>query len=276
MINNYNLSDDDFYKLRDIIYNEAGIKLGDVKKILMQSRLIKRLRDLKLDNFTEYYDYLINNFEDEKINFINSITTNKTDFFRENDHFEFMKNKILPDFEKKNENELRIWSAGCSTGEEPYTIAITLFEYFNGKAAPEFLILATDIDTQVLEKAQEGNYSADHLADVDPKYLKSYFMYNCNDKGDFYKVKDQLKQKVYFRRLNLLQDEYPMKKKFDIIFCRNVIIYFDRETQKKLFEQYYKYLKDDGYLLIGHSENITSITDKFVLAGRTIYRKVVK
>ena len=276
MINNYNLSDDDFYKLRDIIYNEAGIKLGDVKKILMQSRLIKRLRDLKLDNFTEYYDYLINNFEDEKINFINSITTNKTDFFRENDHFEFMKNKILPDFEKKNETELRIWSAGCSTGEEAYTIAITLFEYFNGKAAPEFLILATDIDTQVLEKAQEGNYSADHLADVDPKYLKSYFMYNCNDKGDFYKVKDQLKQKVYFRRLNLLQDEYPMKKKFDIIFCRNVIIYFDRETQKKLFEQYYKYLKDDGYLLIGHSENITSITDKFVLAGRTIYRKVVK
>ena len=275
MINNYNLSDDDFYKLRDIIYNEAGIKLGDVKKILMQSRLIKRLRDLKLDNFTEYYEYLINNFEDEKINFINSITTNKTDFFRENDHFEYMKSKILPDFEKKNERELRIWSAGCSTGEEPYTVAITLFEYFNGKAAPEFLILATDIDTQVLEKAQEGSYAADHLADVDPKYLKNYFMHESNEKGDFYRVKDQLKSVIYFRRLNLLQDEYPMKKKFDIIFCRNVIIYFDRETQKKLFEKYHKYLKDDGYLLIGHSENITSITDKFTLAGRTIYRKVV-
>jgi chemotaxis protein methyltransferase CheR len=275
MINNYNLSDDDFYKLRDIIYNEAGIKLGDVKKILMQSRLIKRLRDLKLDNFTEYYEYLINNFEDEKINFINSITTNKTDFFRENDHFEYMKSKILPDFEKKNERELRIWSAGCSTGEEPYTVAITLFEYFNGKAAPEFLILATDIDTQVLEKAQEGSYAADHLADVDPKYLKNYFLPESNEKGEFYRVKDQLKKAVYFRRLNLLQDEYPMKKKFDIIFCRNVIIYFDRETQKKLFEKYHKYLKDDGYLLIGHSENITSITDKFSLAGRTIYRKVV-
>lgn len=275
MINNYNLSDDDFYKLREIIYNEAGIKLGDVKKILMQSRLIKRLRDLKLDNFTEYYEYLINNFEDEKINFINSITTNKTDFFRENDHFEYMKSKILPDFEKKNERELRIWSAGCSTGEEPYTIAITLSEYFNGKVAPEFLILATDIDTQVLEKAQDGSYAADHLADVDPKYLKSYFLHESNEKGDFYRVKDQLKKVIYFRRLNLLQDEYPMKKKFDIIFCRNVIIYFDRETQKKLFEKYHKYLKDDGYLLIGHSENITSITDKFTLAGRTIYRKAV-
>lgn len=275
MINNYNLSDDDFYKLRDIIYNEAGIKLGDVKKILMQSRLIKRLRDLRLENFTEYYEYLINNFEDEKINFINSITTNKTDFFRENDHFEYMKSKILPDFEKKNERELRIWSAGCSTGEEPYTVAITLFEYFNGKVPPEFLILATDIDTQVLEKAQDGKYASDHLADVDPKYLKNYFMHESNEKGEFYRVKDQLKKVIYFRRLNLLQDEYPMKKKFDIIFCRNVIIYFDRETQKKLFDKYHKYLKDDGYLLIGHSENITSITDKFTLAGRTIYRKVV-
>ncbi|HNX25006.1 MAG TPA: protein-glutamate O-methyltransferase [Spirochaetota bacterium] len=275
MISNYNLSDKDFHKLRDIIYDEAGIKLGDVKKILMQSRLIKRLRDLRLDNFTEYYEYLIQNYEKEKINFINSITTNKTDFFRENDHFEFMKSKILPDFEKKKENELRIWSAGCSTGEEPYTIAITLFEYFNGKVPPEFLILATDIDTQVLEKAQEGNYSADHLADVEPKYLKNYFFDNSSEKGNFYKVKDQLKQVVYFRRLNLLQDDYPMKKKFDIIFCRNVIIYFDRETQKKLFENYHRYLKDDGYLLIGHSENITSITDKFSLTGRTIYKKVV-
>jgi chemotaxis protein methyltransferase CheR len=276
MINNYNLSDDDFYKLRDIIYDEAGIKLGDVKKILMQSRLIKRLRDLKLDNFTQYYEYLIANFEDEKINFINSITTNKTDFFRENDHFEYMKKKILPDFETKKEKEIRIWSAGCSTGEEPYTIAITLLEYFNGKVPPEFLILATDIDTQVLNKAMEGKYTADHLADVDPKYLKNYFIHSENDKGEFYQVKDQLKEMVYFRRLNLLLDEYPMKKQFDIIFCRNVIIYFDRETQKKLFERYYRYLKDDGYLLIGHSENITSITDKFTLAGRTIYRKAAK
>lgn len=275
MINNYSLSDSDFYKLRDIIYKEAGIKLGDVKKILMQSRLIKRLRELKLDDFTEYYEYLIENYEQEKINFINAITTNKTDFFRENDHFDFMKSKILPEFDRKNEKELRIWSAGCSTGEEPYTIAITLYEYYHGKVQPEFLILATDIDTQVLDKAQEGSYTAEHLADVDPRYLKSYFTHSDTPKGEFYKVKEMLKKVVYFRRLNLLQDEYPMKKKFDIIFCRNVIIYFDRETQKKLFDKYYHYLKDDGYLLIGHSENITSITDKFVLAGRTIYRKAV-
>ncbi len=275
MINNYNLSDSDFNKLRDMIYNEAGIKLADVKKILMQSRLIKRLRELRLESFSEYYDYLVENYEDEKINFINAITTNKTDFFRENDHFEYMKKHILPEFEKKREKELRIWSAGCSTGEEPYTIAITLFDYFNGKIAPDFLLLATDIDTQVLDKAREGNYPVEHLSEVDPRYLKTYFTYHQTERGGVYSVKDQLKDVVYFRRLNLLQDEYPMKKKFDIIFCRNVIIYFDRETQKKLFEKYYSYLKDDGYLLIGHSENITSITDKFTLAGRTIYRKVV-
>lgn len=275
MITNYNLSDKDFNRLRDIIYNEAGIKLSDVKKALMQSRLMKRLRELQLGTFTEYHDYLIENYEKEKINFINAITTNKTDFFRENEHFEFMKNKILPDFDKKGAKEIRIWSAGCSTGEEPYTIAITLHEYYNGKKSPEFLILATDIDTQVLNKAQEGLYPADHVAEVDPKYLNTYFTYVRNQNGAFYTVKDRLKEAVYFRRLNLLSEQYPMKKQFDIIFCRNVIIYFDKETQKKLFEKYYSYLKDDGYLLIGHSENITNITGRFSLVGRTIYKKVV-
>ena len=275
MINNYNLSDKDFNRLREIIYNEAGIKLSDVKKALMQSRLMKRLRELQLHNFTEYHTYLIENFENEKINFINAITTNKTDFFRENEHFEFMKKKILPEFDLKREKEIRIWSAGCSTGEEPYTIAITLHEYYHGKKAPEFLILATDIDTQVLNKAQEGLYAADHVADVESKYLNNYFLYERNHKGAFYKTTDKLKAAIYFRRLNLLSEQYPMKKQFDIIFCRNVIIYFDKETQKKLFEKFYAYLKNDGYLLIGHSENITNITDKFYLVGRTIYRKVV-
>jgi chemotaxis protein methyltransferase CheR len=275
MINNYNLSDKDFNRLRDIIYNEAGIKLSDVKKALMQSRLMKRLRELQLANFTEYHDYLLEHYEKEKINFINAITTNKTDFFRENEHFEFMKKKILPDFDLKKEREIRIWSAGCSTGEEPYTIAITLHEYYSGKKAPEFLILATDIDTQVLNKAQDGLYAADHLADVESKYLNNYFTYERNQNGAFYRAKDKLKEAVYYRRLNLLVEQYPMKKQFDIIFCRNVIIYFDKETQKKLFEKFYGYLKDDGYLLIGHSENITNITDKFYLVGRTIYKKVV-
>lgn len=275
MLTNYILSDEDFCRLRDIIYDEAGIKLGDVKKILMQSRLMKRLRELRIGSFSEYYDYLLENYDEEKINFINLITTNKTDFFRENDHFEFMRKVILPELEEKKESQIRIWSAGCSTGEEPYTIAMVAREYFGTKSTPEILILATDIDTQVLQKARAGIYGGDHLAAVEPQYMKNYFVKETGENEGLYRVKDSLKEIVYFRRLNLLQDEYPMKKKFDVIFCRNVIIYFDRETQKKLFNKYYSYLKDDGYLLIGHSENITSITNKFVLAGRTIYRKVV-
>lgn len=276
MIKNYILEDHDFNRLRDIVYKEAGIKLSDVKKILMQSRLMKRLRELRLDSFGDYYDYLIENYNEEKINFINLITTNKTDFFRENDHFEFMKNVVLPEYQRRGMKEIRIWSAGCSTGEEPYTIAMVTREFFGTNKSPEILILATDIDTQVLQKAKNGIYSEDHLATVDPKYLKKYFVTEKNEDDDvYYRVCDSLKESVYFRRLNLLQDEYPMQKKFDIIFCRNVIIYFDRDTQRKLFAKYYNYLKDDGYLLIGHSENITSITDQFVLAGRTIYRKVV-
>jgi chemotaxis protein methyltransferase CheR len=275
MIKNYILEDHDFNRLRDIVYKEAGIKLSDVKKILMQSRLMKRLRELRLDSFAEYYDYLIENYDEEKINFINLITTNKTDFFRENDHFEFMKNVVLPEYQRRGMKEIRIWSAGCSTGEEPCTIAMVTNEFFGANSSPEILILATDIDTQVLQKAKNGIYSEDHLATVDPGNQKKYFIAGSGENEGYFRVSDTLKQSVYFRRLNLLQDEYPMKKQFDIIFCRNVIIYFDRDTQKKLFSKFYNYLKDDGYLLIGHSENITSITDQFMLAGRTIYRKVV-
>ncbi|HOK03085.1 MAG TPA: protein-glutamate O-methyltransferase [Spirochaetota bacterium] len=275
MLNNYTLSDSDFNKLREIVYKEAGIKLSDVKKVLVQSRLLKRLRELKIVSFSDYYDYLIANYETEKINFINLITTNKTDFFREKDHFEFMKDVILPDIERKNLSELRIWSAGCSSGEEPYTIAMVIKEYFKNKKSPEILILATDIDTQVLEKAKSGLYSEEHISPVEEKYIKSYFFKEVINGEIYYRIRESLKECVYFRRLNLLQEQYPMKRQFDIIFCRNVIIYFDRDSQRKLFDKFYNYLKDDGYLLIGHSENITNVTDKFILHGRTIYRKAL-
>src|SRR5208337_692076 len=163
----------------------------------------------------------------------------------------FMKSNILPEFDKSSEKELRIWSAGCSTGEEPYTIAMTLLDYYSAKDRPQLLILATDIDTQVLTKGVDGVYPEDHLSTVDPGYIKKYFHSSEGDNIGYYRVDDILKEIVYFRRLNLLQEAYPMKRKFNVIFCRNVIIYFDRETQKKLFSKFYEYLKDDGYLLIG-------------------------
>jgi len=274
MVKDFFLTEKEFFKLREIVYEEAGIKLSDAKRVLMQSRLVKRLRQLKLNSFGDYYDYLQNNYDLEKDNFINLITTNKTDFFRENDHFEFMKSVVLPAIDRNGQNEIRIWSAGCSTGEEPYTLAIVLNEFFENRKKPDVKILATDIDTNVLQHGINGVYSVDQVKKVHDRIKNKYFLKGEGENEGFYKIKDHLKRYVYFRRLNLLSDSFPMKRQFDLIFCRNVIIYFDKDCQRKMFSNFYPYLKDEGYLMVGHSENISTVTDKFVLNGRTIYRKV--
>jgi chemotaxis protein methyltransferase CheR len=267
------LNDRDFEKFRDLVYAEAGIKLSDLKKALLQARLSRRLRALGIKSYTEYYTYLMDNYENEKIEFINSLTTNKTDFFRENRHFEFMKEIVLPAYEGKN--EIKIWSAGCSTGEEPYTIAMTMNDYYSGiKKAQNFKILATDIDTRVLESAREGVYKWETVDEIPLPTLKKYFSRGKGENQGVFKIKDILKKNIYFRRLNLLDQVYPMKGQFDIIFCRNVIIYFDKDTQRRLFAKFASHLAEDGYLFIGHSENISGITDRFRLIGSTIYQKV--
>jgi len=267
------LQDREFNNFKEIIYREAGIKLSDLKKALVQARLSRRIRLLNLTSYDEYYEYLIEHYEDEKVHFINSITTNKTEFFREKKHFDFMMDSALPAIEASGANEIRIWSAGCSTGEEPYTIALTVLEYFGTRRKPVIKILATDIDTQVLEKAQAGIYTDDQTDTVPESLMQKYFLKKDSDGSLFYKVKDSVKQLVFFRHLNLHSEQYPMTKQFDIIFCRNVIIYFDKLMQVKLFSRFRNYLKDTGYLMIGHSENISSITDDFILMGNTIYRK---
>ena len=268
------LGDEDFERFKALIYSESGIKLSDMKKSLVKARLTKRLRLLKIDTFTEYYDYLVKNFNEEKYNFVNAITTNKTDFFREIKHFEFLRDVCLPEFIESGKKELRIWSAGCSTGEEPYTIAISLLEFFeNQKVRPDIKILATDIDTSVLERASEGIYNWEHVKDIDTRILKKYFLRGKDENEGLFKIKGNIKKMVTFRRLNLHDERYPMKKIFDLIFCRNVIIYFDKESQKNLFNKIHHYLDDYGYLFIGHSENLASVTRKFKLVGNTIYKK---
>lgn len=267
--------DDVFIKFKELIYQEAGIKLTDLKKALIQARLSKRLRLLGLSSYRDYYQYLIDNYNDEKIEFINAITTNKTEFFREFKHFEYMRDYCLPDFQERGRKTIKIWSAGCSTGEEAYSIAITVREFFGFAKTPEIKILATDIDTNVLEKAYSGLYSLEQVKDIDVSVLKKYFMRGTGVNEGLFKVKDEIRKMVTIRRLNLLDGSYPMKGKMDIIFCRNVIIYFDRPTQKVLFERFSRYLDDDGYLFIGHSENLTSITNRFTLLGHTIYRKSI-
>jgi chemotaxis protein methyltransferase CheR len=270
------IGDNEFFLLRDVIFKESGINLTERKKALMQSRLIKRLRVLNLENYKKYYNYLINNYDEEIVNLINCITTNKTDFFREPKHFDFLRETVLPEFEKRKGEKLRIWSAGCSTGEEPYSIAMTIADYYKTRRIPDIKILATDIDTEVLNKAVSGIYKEENVDDLEPETLKKYFLKGRGSKEGLYIVKDQIKNMISFRRLNLLASSYPMRKLFDLVFCRNVIIYFDRKTRDEVIDRFYNYLSDSGYFFAGHSETLSNFTGKYYLIGNTIYKKVLK
>ena len=277
LANKFELSDEEFEQFRRIIYRSTGIHLSKKKKTLVISRLSKRLRALNLADFSQYYRYLKENHNssDELVHMINRITTNKTEFFRERSHFDFLREDLLPHMIKKADKSgiarrLRIWSAGCSTGEEPYSIAMTIQEAFRGKQGWDIKILATDVDTEVLRKGITGVYSPNKVVDVPSEYLKRYF----ERQDDGYHVKEGIKSMVVFRRLNLIREIYPMKGPFDIIFCRNVIIYFDRDTKKRLMERFYQYLKDGGFIFMGHSESLMDMKDRFRYIKNTIYKKV--
>ena len=269
------MGDKEFSLLREVVFKESGINLTERKKALMHSRLMKRLRELNIDNYKMYYEYLNNNYQEEIINLINCITTNKTDFFREPKHFNFLGEVAFPALEKRNKNKVRIWSAGCSTGEEPYSIAITFAEYFKNKHMPDVKILATDIDTNVLEKAMSGIYKEENLEEVDNSILKRHFLTGRGENRGLFVIKESIKNMISFRRLNLLAEAYPMKGLFDIIFCRNVIIYFDKETKDEVINKFYNYLTDDGYFFAGHSESLSNYSGKYFLIGNTIYGKTV-
>jgi chemotaxis protein methyltransferase CheR len=269
------MTDDDFHYFRDIVYRETGINMSDLKRALLQSRLLRRLRCLDLKSYAEYRRYLGERYDEELILFINAVTTNKTDFFREEQHFDYLKEKVLPEVSTKGKDRIRIWSAGCSTGEEPYSIAMTVLDYYKGHELPDVKILATDIDTQVLHHAVEGVYKADSLQDVDLQTARAFFLKGSGSNDGSFRVKNSVKSLVTFKRLNLLDFNYPMNGVFDAIFCRNVIIYFDKNTQRQLFDYLYRFLSDDGYLFIGHSENLSSVSEKYRCIGKTIYRKVV-
>ena len=269
------LQDKEFHFIKEIVYKESGIRLTEMKKALVQSRLLKRLRELKMGDYGDYCRYLEDNYAHEVVNLINCITTNKTDFFREPKHFEFMREVFLPEFAAAGRTRLRIWSAGCSTGAEPYSIAATLLDYYVGKRMPDVKILATDIDTQVLRKGEEGLYRLEEIESMDVPLLQKYFMRGTGAHKGTFRVKESVKKLVHFGRLNLLDDAYPMKGPFNLIFCRNVIIYFDVDSRKRLFDKFHAFLHDDGYLIMGHSETLTGLTNRFHFLGNTIYKKVV-
>ena len=240
------ISQTEFSLFRDYIYQKSGILLNEQKKSLLRTRLTKRLRELKLDTFYEYYEYIMSNPQEEK-KLIHAISTNVTYFFREQHHWEF----LISLFQKFDKTKpLKIWSSACSTGEEPYTIAMLLKEYLFS----DIKILATDISYEVIKQARDGIYSKETLKHVDKTYLNKYF-YKYNDQ---YCIKDEIKQFIKFRVFNLVCGDYDIFKdiEFDIIFCRNVLIYFDDKTIEIVIKHLLQVLKVGGYLLIGHSENL--------------------
>ncbi|MBT1445187.1 protein-glutamate O-methyltransferase CheR [Shewanella sp. JM162201] len=256
----------DFEFIRDLAYSQTGIVLPDRKRHMVYSRLCRRLRALRINDFRQYCLLLQQQQEQELGHFINALTTNLTSFFREKHHFEFLRDELIPRWQKRADKRLRIWSSACSTGEEPYSIAMTLEPFF-AKSPWDLKILATDLDTNVLTKAEAGLYPPENLENLPGKLMDKYFQ----PKGNVFKVTDDAQKLVFFRQLNLLES-WPMQGPFDVIFCRNVLIYFDNPTKKKIISKFRQLLSDDGYLFIGHSETLHHISDEFDLIGQTIYR----
>ena len=265
------MTDNDFKKIQDIAYRQTGIKLSDHKKNMIYGRLARRLRQLNFTSFAQYCDLIAQEKSPEKMEFINAITTNLTAFFRENHHFESLKADIIPALMKRNaaSKRIRIWSAGCSTGEEPYTIGMVL-KMITALSTWDVRILATDLDTNVIRRAREGIYPEER-ADSVPADYRRFLQYDKQNAR--VKVKENVSEIITFKQLNLLE-EWPMRRLFDIIFCRNVVIYFDVDTQIKLFDRYANILAKEGYLIIGHSENLHNVTKRFKPLGKTIYQRV--
>ncbi len=271
----FDLSDREFEQLTKIVSEQTGIVLTDAKRNMVYGRLARRLRALKIDSFTHYIQ-LIGTDENELVNFINSVTTNLTAFFREKHHFEYLYDKLLPQLLANNQQsrKIRIWSAGCSTGEEPYSLAITVKRFFENHPGWDVTILATDIDTNVIAKAASGIYTADRIEGLSQELIKRWFVKGKGEKSGMVKVRRELQEIINFDQLNLLQ-QWPMQESFDLLFCRNVVIYFDKPTKVKLFDKYADILVSKGHLFIGHSETLFQISDRFDALGGTIYQKKV-
>lgn len=271
----FELTDRDFTYFRDLVGQHTGITLGDHKRQLVYGRLSRRLRELRLGSFGEYCHYVEAHADTELTELINAITTNLTSFFREQHHFEHLATAALPDILARNatSRRLRIWSAGCSTGEEPYSIAMTLADAFPTHASWDTRILATDIDSQVIACAQGGVYPEDRIKDLSPERVRRWFLRGKDANANKVRVFPRLQELIAFRQLNLMGD-WPMRGPFDVIFCRNVVIYFDKPTQRKLFDRYADLLVPNGYLYVGHSESLNGTSERFELIGRTIYKRV--
>ncbi len=269
----------EFNQLSSFVYSRLGIKMPETKRTMLNSRLSKRLRALNFTSFSQYCDFLFSDrgMKEEMVHFINAVTTNKTEFFREPAHFDYLSRFALPALQSRAgfdaRNKLRVWSAGCSTGEEPYTLAMVLADLQEAQPQFSFEILATDISTRVLDVARRAVYPLDRIDPVPKTSRKKYLLRRRDKDIPEVRIAPELRKLVRFGRLNFMADEFGLPQKVDIIFCRNVIIYFDKETQQRLIAKFARYLKQGGYLFLGHSETLHAYNTPFEQVAPTIYRK---
>ncbi|MRR58200.1 MAG: chemotaxis protein CheR [Deltaproteobacteria bacterium] len=273
------LSEREYRRLSAFIEDICGIKMSGAKKTMLETRLRKRLRTLDLAGYADYVEYLFSpqGMERELVEMINVVTTNKTDFFREPGHFDYLTEKAIPELLRRSSpdygRKLRVWSAGCSTGEEPYTLAMVLNEFASSRPAFRFSILATDICTTVLEKGKLAIYEQERIAQVAPDLRRKYFLRSKDRQRGLVRVAPELRSAVRFRRLNFMDENFALTEPMEIIFCRNVIIYFDRATQEALINKFCDCLTPGGFLFLGHSETLSGLQVPLVQVNSTIYRK---
>lgn len=274
---NESLSSADFRRLCTLIYQHSGINLNADKKTMLEVRIKRRVRSLNLNTFEEYCQYLFGpeGQKNEIVHLLDVVSTNKTDFFREPDHFEFLAKKALPDLAARNRagRPLRFWSAGCSTGEEPYTLAIVLSEWGLANPGFRFDVLATDLSHTVLAKAARGVFTSEVVRPVAQELRRKYFMRSRDPESKLMRVVPELRQRIEFRRLNFMDADFGLPEKVDAFFCRNVIIYFDRPTQERIMQKLSRHLLPGGYAFVGHSETLHDMDVPLVPVAPSLYRK---
>ncbi len=261
-----------FNRFRELVHAKSGISLGDQKETLVSARISRRMRELRLERYEEYYDAVVRDASgQELVQLIDSISTNVTSFFREPAHFDLL-GELLAKWKAAGQSRFRIWCAAASTGEEPYTMAIAVAESI-GDCDVDAKILATDISTRALQRCKDGYYGQQQVNTISAEFLRKYFEQTHRDGSIAYEVKDILRAYLVFRRLNLSTPPFPMKGPLDVVFCRNVMIYFDRPTRERLIEEIYRLLKPGGYLMVGHSESLTGLSSPFKVVKPSIYVK---
>ena len=259
----------DFDRVQSLIYKRAGISLHDGKHAMVYSRLSRRLRETGHHSFSQYLSWLESNDGPEWQEFVNALTTNLTSFFRENHHFDALSSALRS--RKAGGKEWRIWCSAASTGEEPYSILMTILDVLGERGA--FTLVASDIDTKVLENARKGVYRSDAMKGVSDERLRKYFLRGKGSNEGLVQVRPELRRLIDFFQLNLVKDGWPFQEAFDIVFCRNVMIYFDAQTQRSVLERIHRVMRPNGLLFVGHAENFTDSKDLFVLKGKTVYER---